>query len=516
MTSEQDILSVALVGAQYGGAAVPATASPVDQLPLAPGADRERDLLLRAGAWAIYRRAGYLPATAPNPPQPAPTETRRVCSPGARALLEILLTAHADELLPEALDRLNAAHLRLPPTLLPLAIANTPARLRPALAPALGARGRWLGRFNPAWSWAAETLDDAVIEAASAQQVWEEGATSQRVAVLQWLRRSDPARARDLLAEVWKREKAETRAALLATLAVNLAAEDEPLLTQALTDRGESARKLAANLLTQLPASALAQRMRQRAAATLSYVNGKLDATPPTAADAEWGRDGLEIENKRAGMSAPLLTEPLRRVPPEHWEALYAATPDTLVAATADSVWRSSILRAWTAAAERFGAARWALPLWRFWLSAPREAPGDAGGHLADLCASLAPLLPAAEPERLALSLLADPSARDDIARDAALDLLPLPWSAAVASAYLSGLRAFIASLTPDSTSTEPWALTLRRAAVGLPASHFAAALEPFTLPENMRWQVASIERALDAFATRIHLRARIAKEIPL
>jgi hypothetical protein len=487
----------------------------VDQLPLT-GAGLERDLLLRAGAWAIYRRAGYLPASAQEPPEPAPAEARPACSPGASALLATLLAGRRFDLLPEALARLNALGQRLPPTLLPLALANATAELRPALAPALGARGRWLGRFNPAWSWTAETLAEATEPPPDAQELWEEGAPSQRIEVLRRLRHGDPARGRDLLAVVWKRERAETRAALLATLAVNLTMEDEPLLMTALADRVEQVRKVAAGLLIRLPASALAQRMRRRAEATLVYARGKLDAAPPEAADADWTRDGLETEPKLAGLGAYRLRQPLERVEPEHWEAIFTATPDTLIAATADSHWRVDLLRGWTAAAARFGSARWALPLWRAWLSAQEAAIHETPGGLPHLCATLAPLLPAAELDAFALSLLANPTARDDISLYAGLSFLPRPWSAAVAGAYLSGLRAFVASLSPDSTATEPWDATLSGAAVALPASHFAQALEPFTFPDTLKWQIASFGRSLDAFGASIHLRARMVKELPL
>ncbi len=76
---------------------------------------------------------------------------------------------------------------------------------------------------------------------------------------------------------------------LLETFEVGLSAEDEPVLEYALGDRdGARARGRRDELLTSLPASALAGRMRERAEAMLTLKNGALDAKPPTAVDAEW------------------------------------------------------------------------------------------------------------------------------------------------------------------------------------------------------------------------------------
>jgi hypothetical protein len=211
-----------------------------------------------------------------------------------------------------------------------------------------------------------------------------------------------------------------------------------------------------------------------------------------------------------------LLMRAIGRVPPEHWEAVFTAAPDTLIAAASESFWGATILLGWTSAVARFGSARWALPLWRCWLAAPNTTLQELSVSRSSLGADLAAYVPAAELDAFALSLLADPTAHADITLHAGLDLLPHPWSAAVASAYLEGLRAFGASLIPESTSAEPWEATLRNAALALPASHFAQALEPFTLPDGLRWQVAAFGRSLDAFGASIDLRARMVKELPL
>lgn len=512
MTSETDILHVALVGAQSG--ADPVTGSSVDHLPLA-GGSRERDLLLRAGAWATYRRAGVMPSPAPDSPAAAQEDALPVCSESAVAILVNLLSSRRHDLLPEALERLRQAHLRVPPSLLPLALNSTPAELRTALLPALGARGRWLAQFNPSWEWAAETLVDDETPT-GAQAIWEEGATGQRVEVLRRLRVSEPQRARDLLAEVWKREKADVRVALLTALSVNLTPTDIPLLELALADRTERVRVAAADLLLSLPESAFAQRMRHRGEAILTYADGRLDANPPADVDDAWVSDGLAAYPDHGGRRRGILFQTLQRVPPEHWEAHFAATPETLIDALDDSPWRSTVLLAWSEAAARFGSARWAIPLWRRWWVAPLAMRAEAREGLGSIGRLLAPLLPRDELDAIARTLIFTPQRYSDLSLAEGLSLLPRSWSDAIAAAYLVGLREFVESLQPDATSCEPWDTTLASALVGMPASHFSQALEPFSFLEKKSWQVSMFEQSLKAFAAGIRLRARIIQEIPL
>ncbi len=512
MTGETDLLRAALVGAHDGGA--PSTDSPVDALPLASG-NRERDLLLRAGAWATYRRAGYLPSFAPETPSIAPEETRPVCSEAAVAMLVNLFSNRRNDLLPEAFERLRVAGLRLPPSLLPLALDSAPAELRAAAVPALGARGIWLAQFNPSWRWAATRLAGNATPD-EAQVIWEEGATSQRVEVLRRLRASEPEQARELLADVWKREKADTRVEFLATLSLNLGPADIPMLELALTDRAERVRATATDSLMALPESAFALRMRRRGEAMFTYAGGRLDVNPPADVDEAWTSDGLSAIPAKGGQRREILFETLRRVPPEHWEAQFGAAPDALLDALDDSPWRATVLLAWSAAAARFGSARWAAPLWRRWLSASSAMRAEAREGLSVVGRLLMPLLPRADVGAFALALIASPEQYSDLSLAEGLSLLPRPWSDAVADAYLASLRDFTQNLQPDATSVEPWGATLAPALVGLPYSRFPHALESFTFPTKKTWQITQFEQSLKAFAAGIRLRAHIIQEIPL
>lgn len=516
MPKSDAITTAALVGTARGVGPT-ATGTSVDRLQL-PGGSIERDLLLRAGALAVYRAAGQLPSTAPEPVAPALEETKPECPSSVAALMESLLSTRNGLLLAEALARFNRVGYRLPHLLLPTALAQTPSGSRPAMALAMGERGRWLSQFNRQWAWVGETLTDTSDALPSdAETIWQEGAQGQRIEVLSRLRKVDPAKAREWVAAVWKREKVDARVAFLETFEVGLGAEDEEFLNSALGDKTERVREVAARLLTSLPSSALAGRMRARAEALLTLKNGALDSKPPAAVDTEWGRDGLtEKVGQGAGQRAAWMAQVLERVPPSHWESHFGMTPDKLIAATAGSKWRVNIIEAWTEAAARFQAPAWAAPLWRFWLDLSPKELKQARGDRSDLCGTLAPMLAPDELGGFALEALADTTKHDDFSLYEILDMLPRPWGAPVADAWLSGLRGFVASITTQMKLAEPWDDTLETAALALPETHFARALEPLEIPASKHWQVNYFRSQFEELQATIGLRQRIAKELPL
>ncbi|MBA2284566.1 MAG: hypothetical protein H0W02_03695, partial [Ktedonobacteraceae bacterium] len=288
------------------------------QLPAAQ--EKERTLLLTAGAWAIYKQAGKVAEQISTIPEPAPPETLPLCSAEAATLLAQCINGeYSEEILNEALALLRDAGKRLPPELLPNTLNRHSIETRRAVAAVIGERGRWLSQFNPEWSWVRTTTADNVLPA-DAETLWEEGTLVQRRELLHTLRTNDPAQARTWLTTVWKQEKAEARASLLETFEVGLSAGDEALLETALDDRSSYVRALAVSLLVRLPASALVQRMQARANAMLTYTDGKLTVKLPTEIDKAWERDGIAIKpSSGKGERAWWLTQVVSVVPPAHW-----------------------------------------------------------------------------------------------------------------------------------------------------------------------------------------------------
>lgn len=265
------LVSTALVGT---------TRRTVPDLPDLPRATREgaAGLLDLVALDAVRTRAGYTAHTA-DPVTPDAPDTRPDVGPAANHRLDVILTTRP-ELLPEWLGRAarggrRVSHVHVPDL---LDRASRDSSLRPLVAPVVGERGTWLASHNTAWSFIArEPLPTDVHTDAA----WKEGTPARRRRSLFALRATDPAAARDLLAEVLPQEsRSEERRALLEALAVSLGPDDEAVLDQALDDRAASVRGLALALLTRLPDSAHAHRLRAHLRAHLGRYQG-----PPRAVD---------------------------------------------------------------------------------------------------------------------------------------------------------------------------------------------------------------------------------------
>src|SRR5437660_1840340 len=281
------LVASAIVGTGQTGNNELVTDTPIDALAIQLPADNpERSLLLTAGALAVYRQAGYCAEPSPAIPQSAPAEVLASCSVKAALLLTNLLQGTHSGILPEALELLQKGHLRLPHDSLAQALAygTRNKQVRAALVPVIGERGRWLSQFNQEWKWVNQLLLETEKSLpANAETIWQEGTLEQRCMVLRNIREIEPARARDWLAETWKQEKAEIRAAFITTFEVNLSLEDEPFLEKALDDRSTNVQSIAISLLARIPGSALAQRMQLRADDILTYTKGKIIITTPQA-----------------------------------------------------------------------------------------------------------------------------------------------------------------------------------------------------------------------------------------
>jgi hypothetical protein len=483
-----------------------------------PSDDKERRLLLEAGARAIYYQAGYIPQTIATQ-EMAPTEEVPACSPEAAEMLKHILADTETELQVLALERLRAANLRLPPELLPTALDMPDENIRRLLRPLIGKRGVWLSEFNPAWAWVREEsgATDGTFSLADAETLWREGIAARRLEALRWVRATDARLAGQWVEAAWKGEKAELRVELVRALHVDLGPDDESLLERAVDDRAGSVRSEAAETLRRLPNSALMGRMAERADAMIAYTKDALNIKLPATLDVAWQRDGIVTQTAgRKGEGSWWLVQVLANVPPSHWEARFNISPEALVALAASSKLGLPLLEGWTRAASDFGEESWLIALAEFW-SQPIQRR-DLQQRAGDMYTLLAPHLPQSLQEETVMKLL------DDMASESsgptfleAISKVTRPWSEALGEAYLRGLRAFVAQLDQKSKSAEPWDDTLSLAGVALPPACWSAAREPLTVPkDNHNWYIQHFQRLLDDFASTLQLRARIDKEIPL
>ncbi len=438
-----NLVTSAILGTERRPLALPAAGGALGAL-LArlDAADPAGQLLGAAVATALFRQAARMPLQAGEPsPPPAPAEDLPVCPPQAAQHLAAMLGGPQRALLPEWLALLAQQGMRAPPALLPnlLELGRTNAELRRAVLPALGARGRWLAAYNPAWAYARAAAPQAGGEQLAHQ--WDTGARAERLALLARQREEAPGLARELLARSWAAERAEDRAAFVASLEAGLSLEDEPLLEAALDDRSKDVRRAAAGLLARLPDARLARRMRERAVPLLQLAaerprvlagrrrGGGLIVTLPEACDAAMQRDGVEpkppAHRQKLGEKSWWLLQIVGAVPPATWSELWDRSPAELIALAGQGEWGALLAEAWATAALAARDAAWAEALLR-------HSPAFA---------ELLPLLPVARREALLLEIL-----RGDctpLHKHPVLELLRKAehaWSAELARALLRAL----------------------------------------------------------------------------
>ncbi len=366
MSAWKDFVTVSLLGTEKSGATATLPAALGDILEPAGKLPPEAQFLTRAGALALWRRAGWKPVRgeATAPPL-SPSESIPLINPTSIAHLRAMLDGHCADALPEWLGEVARLNKRVPPELLPVLLewARQNRARRPLAVSAGGERVRWLATLNPAWNFAA---DDS-------PEHWETGGREQRIAILRGWRASQPAEARTKLEAVWSAESADTRAAFLAVLAENLSGEDEPLLERALDDRGKEVRLIAADLLARLPGSSFVARMTARAGLLLTFKRGgllsraSLEVTLPPDPDAVASRDGLDPKVfgpvNTLGAKATLLTLMVAAIPLRHWTDTFQQTPAELLKTVKKSDFADALVTGWALAAFRQHDANWAEAL---------------------------------------------------------------------------------------------------------------------------------------------------------
>jgi hypothetical protein len=510
--------------------APPASDLPTDDI--LGGAQRspERELLLRAGMRAVYGGAGRKAQAGVQAPAPAPGETLPACSAKAAEIVRRLHAAQRPEILREALDRLRLAGLRLPHALLPVALHVQHQGLRPAVAAVLGERGLWLATQNPDWGWAVATPNE------TDETTWEEGAPGERISALRHLRGRDRVLGLAWVEDVWKTEKAEARAAMVAALETGLSSGDEEFLERALDDRSVRVREAAAALLARIPDSDHAGRAAARADAILVRYGppaggfrgmtaglsrrghaGRLAVEPPEHPDAGWRRDlPGDWPEHGVGEKAWRISRSLAVVAPAHWEERFCVTPSELISA-ARGDWEMALLAGWCRASVLHRESGWAAPLWQACYRLEHDLEGWQTWQDA---LSMADLLPQSD---LALAISQLPKNGEMPSRlSSTLQAISDPWQPDLSEAFLEGLLKRIIGICKygPAQGEEPWVTALPHASTSLAsgclegADGFRERLESCSgLPDHAlrRWGPV-----LERFEETLELRRKLVEEIPL
>jgi hypothetical protein len=367
MSAWTPLLPIAMVGTERQPGPLPAWPGAVGALV----AEAARDApgpsgpVLRAMAVITACEAAGLQdrAWTASPPEAAPTDARPAVPDGAgghlRLLLRWALTDAPARLQQQVFADLAAAGLRLPETLLPLAleIGRRSVALRAPLLPVLGERGLWLARQREDWRYAA-----GVGSAAPDESQWTDGTLEQRRAFLARERGLDAAAARARLEAALPELPAKERADLAGQLAIGLGPDDEALLDRLRADRGREVREVALSLLLRLPDAAHPRRAAARLAPLLRRERALIrqhwvidapqavDAAGASARAADWSADQLILERPQAeklGERAWWLYQLVRQVPLGHWISTTGMTPAELLHWAAGTDWHEALTRGW-------------------------------------------------------------------------------------------------------------------------------------------------------------------------
>ncbi len=531
MQAWQELLKLALLGTERQAKAPVAgeVLQPyLEQLypggQVAADSRRETAFLSAAALIGAYYRAGRHPESfAGENPALAGEEDLPVVGDTAAAHLRLILSdKDLSPLLPEWLRAVADHRLRLPPLLLPhmLDIAARQKSLRPAIARAIGRRGKWLARHQEPWQ---KIVDEAPLETEGEldSELWETGALAQRVAYLARQRTLDPERARALLQEVWKRDAAKDRAALLETFATGLGQSDEGFLENCLADKSKEVQQRAAGLLARLPQSAFSRRLKERLRAWLTYngksgllgaINkqmsgkkGQLNVNPPEQWDKSWQQDGIgEKAPGGKGQKAWWLEQTVALAPPSHWCEQWNLTPEEVLALSHKHEWEAPLRAGLRQAIVRHKDRRFS----EAWL---REV--DAGD--AELWALLEP----AQGERVIAELIVQARGGDALANVLSLlqqlQQLQHPWSEAFSRTIADAWQRLLSGKqqTPiyyPHQAFKSTALGLHPGAIG----YFQQQMQPHADSESPNRK--QVQDTLDTLRVRLDMLSAIAITIAI
>jgi hypothetical protein len=341
------------------------------------GASDPEALLISAARTGIAALGGYIPTAFEGAGTACPTESRPQMPEKAAGLLKRILAGEFEPALREFLQQATERSLIAPPETLPALLGLGKNELRPLVTQVAGQRGRWLAAHNPSWAYALGR---------DPQDAWEHGVRIERVAALEQIRAAEPGRAREWIQATWEQDAPEDRAAFIATFALGLGMDDEPLLESCLDDKRKEVREAARSLLLRLEGSRFVQRAWARVRPLLKlkskFLGGDtLEVTLPETLDAAAKRDGLSGAQlrKKLGEKANLLAHMLSVVPPSLWSRELGRAPEKLIAAALNAEWKEPVLLGWQLAAQGARDVDWAEAIAPLWVT------HDEGRQLLDL-----------------------------------------------------------------------------------------------------------------------------------
>ncbi len=330
-----------------------------------------RIVLQAAALLGQMQRVGQeLPKRKGGLPKVSPDEKLAVCSEKAAYNLTLMLSnEYFAPALPEFLRHLEYAKKILPPEALPQVLNKcvVDEALWGTMKNAIGERGKWLALQHQEWK-------NLVVVPTFVN--WETGTKSERLALLEYLRKHEPQQATVLIASTWAEDDFRDRQYFLDTLNVNLSDLDEPFLESCLNDRRKEIREIAAVLLSKIENSALNKRLFEEALSFIK-VKSRLIKKPklvieiPEDFKENWKRDGIQEKSHefQVGQKANWLGQIINKIPPSKWDEYLKLSPDETLEIFIRSEWSELLLQALINATGLHKNSFWAEAILTFWMN---------------------------------------------------------------------------------------------------------------------------------------------------
>lgn len=284
-------------------------------------------------------------------------------NPALIFFFDAMLRGTYTKALPELLRLLKSKGQNVPravlPELLEMALQND--FWRNLVLPVAGATGKWLAAQHPDWQALFSKDDDFE---------WAQAAHNQRLAVLKNLRNAAPETALQLIQSTWQQDAWQERAHFLKELKAGISKSDESFLEKCLDDRRKEIRQLAADLLADIPESALTGRHLEKLAQWIKWENGTFRLQAPEKPDAEMERDGifLSADYAKAGLKAGLIFQVIEKIPAEKLELIFKKSADEIFTAFMQEKNIEMPLLALIRSALRHPSEKWQALLLNYWL----------------------------------------------------------------------------------------------------------------------------------------------------
>ncbi len=371
------ILKTALLGTERAAIdwsvmpeAIQARQTAIEQL-----GTKEEQLLGLLALATNYRNAGTTPlpysAETMQTTNVAEAETLPYCSPQATVLLSRFLSEDNHPLLGfwlrQCAENGHIVEFNHLPKLLEIGRGNL--EYRTWITKIMGNRGTWLLGLNPIFKYEKEEITNE-----NRSQFLEHGSLEQRVKALTLLFEENPSEGRVYLHENWAKAAAKEKVALLNLLKNYLGDEDEAFLVEQCTNKLQSVKELAWELLKKLPNSELINRYKnilyqafskkqERKALILSVL--KIEIDPPESIDESIFKTGIEKESTHKSFSNPefWISQLMTQVPPDFLETHLNLSADDIAKQFNEDKYLRKFMISLVMATIKFKSQPWATAL---------------------------------------------------------------------------------------------------------------------------------------------------------